>query len=128
MKKTIILAVAFSIFSTTAAFAQTTTPPQTDRQQRAGRNGDNRQRPDPMADLNLTEAQQTQMKALNEEFRTKSAAIRNDATLTDDQKREKGMELRKAQNEKRLAILTPEQKKQWEEKMKEQRENRGNRK
>ncbi|MFV0606202.1 MAG: hypothetical protein ACK5NK_10205 [Niabella sp.] len=72
-----------------------------------------------MADLNLSADQENKMKALNEEGRTKAEAIRNDASLSDDDKRAKMMEMRKAQNEKRLAILTPEQKKKWEQKMKE---------
>lgn len=118
MKKTIILAALLGVFSITNTFAQTETKeaPKKEKKERAAR-GDNR--PNPMADLNLSADQENKMKALNEEGRTKAEAIRNDASLSDDDKRAKMMEMRKAQNEKRLAILTPEQKKKWEQKMKE---------
>ena len=118
MKKTIILAAALSVFSTTATFAQTEAPAKPEKKERTERKGE---RPNPMADLNLTEEQGQKMKALNEEGRAKMEAVRNDASLNDDQKKAKMMELRKAQNEKRMAILTPEQKKKWDDKMKEGR-------
>lgn len=121
MKRTIILAAAISVFSVTATFAQTE-PAKPVKKERTERKGE---RPNPMADLNLTEKQENDMKVLSEESRSKFEAIRNDATLSDDQRKEKMMELRKAQNEKRLALLTPEQKKKWEEKMKERREKGG---
>ena len=118
MKKTIILAAALSVFSITATFAQTEAPAKPEKKERTERKGE---RPNPMADLNLTEEQGQKMKALNEEGRAKMEAVRNDASLNDDQKKAKMMELRKAQNEKRMAILTPEQKKKWDDKMKEGR-------
>ena len=118
MKKTIILAAALSVFSITATFAQTEAPAKPEKKERTERKGE---RPNPMADLNLTEEQGQKMKALNEEGRAKIEAVRNDASLNDDQKKAKMMELRKAQNEKRMAILTPEQKKKWDDKMKEGR-------
>lgn len=118
MKKTIILAAALSVFSITATFAQTEAPAKPEKKERTERKGE---RPNPMADLNLTEEQGQKMKALNEEGRAKMEAVRNNASLNDDQKKAKMMELRKAQNEKRMAILTPEQKKKWDDKMKEGR-------
>ncbi len=118
MKKTIILAAALSVFSITATFAQTEAPAKPEKKERTERKGE---RPNPMADLNLTEEQGQKMKALNEEGRAKMEAVRNDASLNDDQKKAKMTELRKAQNEKRMAILTPEQKKKWDDKMKEGR-------
>jgi len=121
MKKAIILAAAISVFSITATFAQTE-PAAPGNKEKAERRGD-RQR-NPMADLNLSEEQNQKMKILNEDGRTKTEAIRNDASLNDEQKKAKIGELRKVQQEKRLAILTPEQKKKWDEKMKEGRNNR----
>ena len=118
MKKTIILAAVISVFSITTTFAQTE-PAKPQKKEKAERKGD--QQRNPMADLNLSEEQGQKMKALNEESRTKMEAIRNDASLNDDQKKAKMMEFRKSQNEKRMAILTPEQKKKWEDKMKEAR-------
>lgn len=118
MKKTIILAAAISVFSITSTFAQTEAPAKSEKKERTERRGE---RPNPMADLNLSEEQGQKMKTLNEDGRAKMQAIRDDASLNDEQKRTKLMELRKDQNEKRMAILTPEQKKKWEDKMKEGR-------
>lgn len=120
MKKTIILAAAISVFSITATFAQTA-PAKPEKKERTERRGDMQR--NAMADLGLSEAQEKQMKTLAEETRTKSEAIRNNASLSDEQKRTQMMDLRKAQHEKRMAILTPEQKKKWEAQVKE----RGNR-
>ncbi len=120
MKKKIILAAAISVFSVTATFAQTE-PAKPERNERTERRGDMQR--NPMADLKLSQAQDKQMKTNAEEGRTKAEAIRNNASLSDEQKRTQMMELRKALHEKRMAVLTPEQKKQWEEQAKE----RGNR-
>lgn len=123
MKQTIILAAVLSVFSITTTFAQTepakpAKKQKTEKAERGQRGGNS------MADLNLTADQQNKMKVLNEEMRTKSEAIRNDASLTQEQKREKSMELRKATGEKRKAILTAEQQKKWDEKMKERMKDR----
>ena len=120
MKKKIILAAAISVFSVTATFAQTE-PAKPERKERTERRGDMQR--NPMADLKLSQAQDKQMKTIADEGRTKAEAIRNNASLSDEQKRTQMMELRKALHEKRMAVLTPEQKKQWEEQAKE----RGNR-
>lgn len=125
MKKTIILAAALSVFSITATFAQAETdkPVKKEKTEKAGGHRN------PMADLNLSKDQENQMKTLNEDTRSKADAIKNDASLSDEQRKAKMMELRKAQNEKRMAILTPEQKKKWEKQRKERGEkgkNKGN--
>jgi Spy/CpxP family protein refolding chaperone len=64
-----------------------------------GRNG--------MANLNLTNEQKTQLKALNEGYRQQFAALKGNADNKD-----KIAALRKEQHEKMQAILTPEQKTQ----------------
>lgn len=73
-----------------------------------------------MQQLGLTENQKTKMKALHEEMQQQKNTIKNDATLSDDQKKEKMKELHKAQSEKMKTILTPDQ----QEKMKAFREQR----
>ena len=50
--------------------------------------------------------------------------IRNDGSLSDDQRRAKMEDLRKDQNTKREAILTPEQVKKYDEMMQNMRRNR----
>ena len=72
-----------------------------------------------MQKLNLTDAQKQQMKSINEEFRTKMQSLQqNDNILVKDQK-----EQRKALMQERMnrisAILTPEQKTQFEQMRKE---------
>lgn len=89
--------------------------------------GDHRRGGNPGADLNLSEQQKNQMKSLSEDGRSKMQAIRDNASLTDEQKKAQMMELRKTQNEKRMAILTPEQKKKWDENRKEMRGRSGKR-
>lgn len=63
-----------------------------------------------MKGLNLTEAQKTELKANREMIKEKREAIKNDSTLSQDQKKEKMQELHKSQQEKLNKILTPEQK------------------
>jgi Spy/CpxP family protein refolding chaperone len=62
-----------------------------------------------MADLNLTADQKAQLKSLHENMKQQREAIKNDATLTPDQKKDKMKELHKSQQEKMNSILTPDQ-------------------
>ncbi len=73
-----------------------------------------------MQQLDLTADQKTQMKTLHETMKQQSDAIKNDTSLSADQKKEKMKELRKSRMEKVNAILTPVQ----QAKMKELREQR----
>jgi len=73
--------------------------------------------------LNLTDAQKAQIKSIMKEQRPKVRAIRQDNSLTPEQKKAKLQALRKETQEKIAAILTPEQK----EKMKELRQQHGRR-
>lgn len=59
--------------------------------------------------LNLTSDQKSQMKALHESNKQQRDAIKNDASLTDDQKRAKMKDLQKSQSDKFNSILTPDQ-------------------
>lgn len=62
-----------------------------------------------MDQLNLTSEQKSQMKALHESNKQEREAIKNDASLTQDQKRAKMKDLHKIQSEKMNSILTPDQ-------------------
>lgn len=62
-----------------------------------------------MTNLNLTPDQKTQMKALSESNKQQRDAIKNDVSLTQDQKKAKMKDLYKSQSEKMDSILTPEQ-------------------
>jgi Spy/CpxP family protein refolding chaperone len=60
-------------------------------------------------ELNLTAAQQTKMQQLRTDFRSQMEAVRNNNSLTQEQKRTKFQELAKAQQEQMKSILTKEQ-------------------
>lgn len=63
-----------------------------------------------MKDLNLTSEQKSEMKAMRESNKSAMEAIKNDASLTQDQKKEKMLQLRKDQKAKTQALLTADQK------------------
>ncbi|WP_460569300.1 hypothetical protein [Flaviaesturariibacter terrae] len=60
-------------------------------------------------ELNLTADQQARLKAIREEYRPKMEAIRNDNSLTQEQKKTRAKELMKAQQEQMKSVLTAEQ-------------------
>ncbi len=66
-------------------------------------------------ELGLTAEQQTQMKALMVEEKAAADAVRDDASLTPEQKKEKLKGIRKDFQTKRQALMTPEQRKKAEE-------------
>lgn len=74
--------------------------------------------------LGLNQQQKENLKALNDDGRKQMEAIRNDAALSDDQKKDKMKELRKTQKTKRDAILTPEQTERYEAWMETNRKKR----
>ena len=61
-------------------------------------------------DLNLTDAQKSQMKANSENMKQQRQAISNDASLSQDQKKAKMKELHKTQKDQMNSILTADQK------------------
>lgn len=63
-----------------------------------------------MKELDLTSAQQTKMKTLNESMRTKMQSIQKDQALISDQKKEQLKSLREQHKNDVAAILTSEQK------------------
>ena len=69
--------------------------------------------------LNLTEDQQEKMKALHQSFSTQVKAIKDNQSLSEDQKKEQMKALSVKRREEMKAILTPEQ----QQKMLEQRKN-----
>lgn len=89
------------------------------------RRKDNRSRGGNMAnELNLDEKQKTQMKELNQETRIKMQAIRDNASLSTEQKKERAQEIMKETQVKRRSILTPEQQAKWEMNEKQSRANK----
>jgi Spy/CpxP family protein refolding chaperone len=60
--------------------------------------------------LNLTDEQRAKFREINRETRKQGLAIRQDSTLTADQKKEKMLAVRKSAHQQMFAVLTPEQK------------------
>ena len=71
--------------------------------------------------LNLTPDQQAAIKSIHENFRQQAQAIKNDSSLTPDQKKAKFKELRKSTHEQMMAKLTPDQQQKLKEMRKEHR-------
>lgn len=60
--------------------------------------------------LSLSDDQTTQVKAIFEDSRTKMEALRSNSSLSQDDRRSQMMTIRKAENDKINALLTPDQK------------------
>ncbi len=103
MKRIILLAVAAFVF-TASTQAQIQRKSDTSRIMQMKEN-----RHDMMSQLNLTKEQHQKVKELNQDNKSKVDAIRNDNSLTQDQKKEKMKELRKAHQEGMNSILTKDQ-------------------
>ena len=77
-----------------------------------------------LANLNLTDDQKSQIKQIHEGVRPKIEAVNNDSSLSADQKQAKIHDLKRDMHEQMKKILTPEQRKQFEENMREHRESK----
>jgi len=73
-------------------------------------------------ELNLTEAQKSQVKPILEDEENQLKALRTNTSLSREQQREKAREIRQATWEKIKPLLTPEQLKKREEMMAKGRE------
>ena len=64
--------------------------------------------------LNLTPDQVTQVKAINDDSMAQLKAVRSDASLSQDDRRAKMMDIHKASTDKIRGVLTDEQKTKYE--------------
>jgi len=101
--------------------AQNTAPATTKEQAMPGQR---EERGDRLADLNMSDDQRAQIKQIREGARSRADAVKNDASLPAVQKEAKIREIRHDKHEQVKKVLTPEQRKQMEEKMREKRESR----
>jgi Spy/CpxP family protein refolding chaperone len=94
----------------------------TDAGQRGGRFAGAQRQRQHMAmlaqELNLTDTQKEQFQQIGKDMRKQGMAIRRDSSLTEDQKKEKMLALRKQSHQQMFSVLKPEQK----EKLKQLRE------
>lgn len=72
-------------------------------------------------DLGLSDEQKTKLKAAMDEQREKMKALREDTSLSADDKKAKGKELRDTFQAKVKEILTPEQFEKWQKNMQQRR-------
>jgi len=72
-------------------------------------------------ELNLTDDQKSALKSIRENEKQQAQAIKNDSSLTKDQKKAKFKELRKTSREQMMAKLTPDQQQKFKEMRKEHR-------
>ena len=76
-------------------------------------------------ELNLTPDQQEALKSIRQNERQQFQTIKNDSSLTPDQKKAKIKDLRKTSREQMMAKLTPEQQQKFKEMRKEHHGRRG---
>ncbi len=118
MKKTLLGALAAVALGTTFAlsqptFAGTTTPPTPPSGAQAGHHGGKMGKI--IKELNLTDDQKAQIKTILQNARPQVQGVRQDTTLTPDQKKAKLKEINKSTRQQILALLTPEQKAKLQE-------------
>jgi Spy/CpxP family protein refolding chaperone len=121
MKKLLLFAIA-GFFFATASNAQVTRDAATSQNVQSDTSHHFRKNK-MMDDLNLSPDQKTQLKALHQNMKQQRDAIKNDATLTPDQKKEKMKELHKSQQDKMNSILTPDQQAKRKAFMEQRKEN-----
>jgi Spy/CpxP family protein refolding chaperone len=113
-----VLACGLSVAAAGAAVAQDQAPPPPPQGQMGppsggGRGGmmDPGRRVERMKqELNLTDDQTSQVKAILEDGRTKMEALRSNSSVSQDDRRSQMMSIRKGENDKIEALLTPDQK------------------
>jgi protein CpxP len=111
-----------------AALAQTTNPGTTsgDTGNAATAQAPKQERGQRFAEaLNLTPDQKEAIKSIRENEKQQAQAIKNDTSLTPEQKKAKFKELRKSSHEQMMAKLTPEQQQKFKEMRKERRGRHG---
>lgn len=77
--------------------------------------------------LGLSADQQSQLKTIHQDERTQAEAIKNNSSLTPDQKRDQLKQLRQADQQKMESILTPDQRTKFQQIREERKEHRGKR-
>ncbi len=117
MVRSAVLVCGLSVAAVGAAFAQDQAPPPPPAGQMQGPPPGGRGGMDPghradmlKQNLSLTDDQTSQVKSIFEDSRTKMEALRSNSSLSQDDRRSQMMSLRKAENEKVEALLTPDQK------------------
>lgn len=106
MKKILALAFSLGVF---AMQSNAQVSKNSDHHQRVHRDSTHN-RSQMMKDLNLTESQKAQLQASRQQMRTQMEAIKNDSSLSPQQKKEKMQQLHQSQRTAMNSVLTAEQK------------------
>lgn len=106
MKKLLVMLIATCLF---AVNGNAQVKRNVDPAQKMQRDSMHRKSSEMMKDLNLTADQKAQMKEMRQSNKQQREAIKNDASLSQDQKTAKMKELHKSQMDKMNSILTPDQ-------------------
>ena len=70
-------------------------------------------------DLNLTDAQKAQVKTINENFSNQMKSLSSNGSISTEAQKQQRASLKQEHRKQLMAILTPDQKKIWEEKRKQ---------
>ncbi len=121
--KQLTITASFLLLSSYPAFtrAESAEPNATQEQ---GAPGQQKERGDRLANLNLTEDQRAQIKQIHEGARSRMDAVKNDSSLSAEQKHAKIHEIKRDTHEQVKKVLTPEQQKKMHEEMREHHESR----
>lgn len=130
-----VLACGLSVATLGAAFAQDQAPPpppagQAEGPPPGGPRGGRMMDPGARADmlkqhLGLSDDQTAQVKSIFTDSQTKMEALRSNSSLSQDDRRSQMMAIRKGENDKVQAVLTPDQKTKWSAMQEQMRNRRG---
>lgn len=117
MKKIFLYTLVFGItgFSASAQIDRKVLPRDTTKTAGTPESRFRQQNPLLFKELNLTTDQKKQLKANMDNAKEKIAEIRNNSALGPVEKRDQLIALREEQKKRMIALLTPAQKRQWEE-------------
>lgn len=121
MKRIFVTMLALSL--TAGVFAQSETA-ERKIEKKEWKQKDRGDRKDVMKDLNLTETQRTQIKALNQDYRSKMQSLKADKSLSEEQLKQQRLHLTRQHRSNIENLLTNDQKKIWKEKQFEFKEDR----
>ena len=121
--KLFLLALGATLALAPAVRAQDEKPDHPNREERREKMKDRAEQA--AKELGLSDDQKAKFKDLFKQERDAMEAVRNDTSLSQDQKREKGQEIRKNFESQRRALMTPEQQKKADEMRAKMKEHRG---
>ncbi len=123
--KQVAVTASFMLLSMFPALSRAqNTAPDTAQEQSQAMPAQREGKGDFLADLNLTDDQKAQIKQIREGARSQADAVKNDSSLSADQKEAKLKTIHRDTHEQVGKVLTPEQRKMMHEKMHERRESK----